>query len=144
MAADKLAEIHRKKPYIQRPLFYLGDKRIVITQDSQNIPGDIKEAVEGIARRKQHTKICDTPAFHYYKQACSDDRPTGNHPGNIIAEESLAFILGKVKKHVRVITFRNRDGKRRTNHIYNKKYKGYAAQITYDYLDNYDADVEDE
>ena len=74
----------------------------------------------------------------------SDDRPTGNHPGNIIAEESLSFILGKVKKHVRVITFRNRDGKRRTNHIYNKKYKGYAAQITYDYLDNYDADVEDE
>ena len=71
----------------------------------------------------------------------------GDHPGNITSVKSISRRkVDGVGQWVEKDYFIFRADRRSTNFkfkdsILNKRFGGYAAYITYDYLDNYDADI---
>jgi len=70
----------------------------------------------------------------------SEVKPKGNHPGNITSVAAYKFNSSKLV----IENFRNKAFRTtylNTDKTRNKKFKGYAARITYIYLDNYNADV---
>ena len=86
--------------------------------------------------------------------------PDGNHPGNITSVpyldirnrgfdrktniyKSVYFIVNKGTGDPKGSTgynFRNENGQRQKDYILNRRYKGFAAEIVYVYLDNYNPD----
>jgi len=77
-----------------------------------------------------------------------DAIPKSNHPGNVkaVATYKLPGPKGGVIKeniHPRsgLGLYRNRSGYLNNGRNYNKKFKGYALIISYDYQSNYDPDV---
>ena len=86
--------------------------------------------------------------------------PDGNHPGNISSVpyldirnrgfdrktniyKSVYFIVNKGTGDPKGSTgynFRNENGQRQKDYILNRRYKGFAAEIVYVYLDNYNPD----
>ena len=77
--------------------------------------------------------------------------PDGNHPGNIISTSLLGLDSGilsdktgivsraKFKKNPRGV-FRNENGGRRSDRRLNERFGGFAAEVGYVYLDNYNPD----
>ena len=77
-----------------------------------------------------------------------DAIPKSNHPGNVKAVATYKMPGpkgGVIKEYIHAQSgigfFRNRSGGLSTGRRFNKKFKGYALMITYDYLINYDPDV---
>ena len=78
-----------------------------------------------------------------------DAIPKSNHPGNVkaVATYTMKDLAkgGVIKENIHAQSgigfFRNRSGGLSTGRRFNKKFKGYALMITYDYLINYDPDV---
>jgi hypothetical protein len=74
--------------------------------------------------------------------------PEGNHPGNLNSVEELRFLQnGVTKLRIEVGNrgrFKNNTAKTLPERRYNKKFKGYAARITYKYNEKYRAEVEPE
>jgi hypothetical protein len=75
--------------------------------------------------------------------------PDGNHPGNINSTRALSITSGFTDKNGLVSKgkfiesrrrFRNENGLRRSDRSLNKRYGGFAAEIVYVYLDNYNPD----
>ena len=75
--------------------------------------------------------------------------PDGNHPGNINSTRSLSITSGFTDKNGLVSKgkfiesrrrFRNENGASRSDRSLNKRYGGFAAEIVYVYLDNYNPD----
>ena len=75
--------------------------------------------------------------------------PDGNHPGNINSIRALSLssgilsktgIVSKAKFKESLFPFRNENGDRRSDSRLNRRYGGFAAEIVYVYLDNYNPD----
>ena len=70
--------------------------------------------------------------------------PEGNHPGNIASVKPISIFIRKgvpqVKRTKRP-SFRDSVGARRSDGPVNRKYKGYAAVISYWYYETYDPNV---
>ena len=75
--------------------------------------------------------------------------PDGNHPGNINSTRALSITSGFTDKNGLVSKgkfieskrrFRNENGASRSDRSLNKRYGGFAAEIVYVYLDNYNPD----
>ena len=77
----------------------------------------------------------------------SSIKPQANHPGNITSvytyKVNFKRLQFEASTRLRVRYFRHREVTRTLkDRLLNKRYGGYAAAINYQYLDNYDADVE--
>ena len=77
-----------------------------------------------------------------------DAIPKSNHPGNVKAVATYKLPGpkgGVIKEYIHpqrdVGLFRNRTGTLSNGRNFNRKFKGYALMISYDYLINYDPDV---
>jgi hypothetical protein len=77
--------------------------------------------------------------------------PDGNHPGNIISTPLLGLDSGILSDKTGIVSkarfkensigiFRNENGERRKDRTLNKRYGGFAVEIVYVYLDNYNPD----
>ena len=79
--------------------------------------------------------------------------PDGNHPGNINSTKSLHLDSGILSDKTGIVSrakfkesisksgrFRNEDGDYRLDRKLNKRFGGFAAEIVYVYLDNYNPD----
>ena len=78
-----------------------------------------------------------------------DAIPKSNHPGNVkaVATYTMSDLKkgGVIKENIQARSgigfFRNRSGVLSTGKNFNKRFKGYALVISYDYQSNYDPDV---
>jgi hypothetical protein len=77
--------------------------------------------------------------------------PDGNHPGNIISTPLLGLDSGILSDKTGIVSrakfgenprgiFRNENGDRRSDRKFNRRYGGFAVEIVYVYLDNYNPD----
>ena len=78
-----------------------------------------------------------------------DAIPKSNHPGNVkaVATYTMSDLAkgGVIKENIHAQSgigfYRNRSGILHTGRRDNKRFKGYALVISYDYQSNYDPDV---